>query len=58
MISNSSSQSTLTQILQEIESYVDLRDRDRQLAVLESNFKEALEGVQKKLTLLVKSTTR
>ena len=49
MISNARQiQSTLTQILQQIEKAIsDLRDRDKQLTVLENNFQKALEGVQK-----------
>ena len=56
MISNARQiQSTLTQILQQIEKAIsDLRDRDKQLTVLENNFQEALEGVQKEADSLSK----
>ena len=56
MISNARQiQSTLTQILQQIEKAIsDLRDRDKQLTVLESNFQKALEGVQKEADSLSK----
>ena len=56
MISNARQiQSTLTQILQQIEKAIsDLRDRGKQLTVLESNFQKALEGVQKEADSLSK----
>ena len=56
MISNARQiQSTLTQILRQIEKAIsDLRDRDKQLTVLESNFQKALEGVQKEADSLSK----